>query len=186
MSEALVFGTIGFWIATSIMFFFVCLCICNEKELHDIGAFLFLAVFFNVVYFCGNSESLNKCGIYLFNNPLTLFEIVFGYFLAGTVWSVVKWYFFLLNKRDEYIQHIKDFIPNNIVKKPYPPCVPVVSDYKRAIITWMIYWPFSMVCTILNDPVRRMFNFIYYKIHDYMQSMSDKMFESYVEKEKKD
>lgn len=182
-SEFLVFGTLWFWSAALITFFLVCLCI-SQEDLHEIIASGILLVFLCSLYFCGNSLFFNKCWVYLISHPLVFFGLVLGYFLIGTIWSVVKWYFFLLNKRDKFLEDKKQWDSSNHAR-PLFASVPEVRYYKKSILTWMTYWPFSMVWTLLDDPVRRAFNLIYYKIADFMQGISNRVFTPYVDPENK-
>jgi hypothetical protein len=54
--------------------------------------------------------------------------------------------------------------------------IPDVSENKAALIRWMTYWPFSFALTMLNDPVRRLFEFIYEKIGAKLQEIADRAF----------
>jgi len=53
---------------------------------------------------------------------------------------------------------------------------PLVSRNKGRIVAWMTYWPWSGLWTLINDPVRRTFRFLYRRISTTLQRMSDKMF----------
>lgn len=55
---------------------------------------------------------------------------------------------------------------------------PLVSDHKARILTWMSYWPWSCLWTLLNDPIRKLFKHIYYRIKGTLQKMSDRVFRS--------
>lgn len=118
------------------------------------------------------------------DNPGTIVAVIVGWFLAGTVWSVVKWYFFCLNIRDKYLAWSADqstppsasdvrywAAKQDLIEFP-----PQAIQQKEQIITWMVYWPFSATWTLLNDPVRRLFNMIYRKISKALQEISDKVF----------
>jgi len=54
--------------------------------------------------------------------------------------------------------------------------MPLVRNHKGRIIAWMSYWPWSLFWTILNDPIRRLFRRIYYKIKSFLQGISEKVF----------
>jgi hypothetical protein len=40
----------------------------------------------------------------------------------------------------------------------------------------MAYWPWSLLWTVLNDPVRKSCRVIYHYIHDYLQEISNNAF----------
>lgn len=48
-----------------------------------------------------------------------------------------------------------------------------VRDNKARILAWMSYWPASMLWTIINDPVRRFFEFVYENVGGYLQKIAD-------------
>ncbi len=54
--------------------------------------------------------------------------------------------------------------------------IPNVRENKAAIIRWMTYWPFSLVYTLLNDPVRRLFEFLYEQIGTKLQTIANHAF----------
>jgi hypothetical protein len=54
--------------------------------------------------------------------------------------------------------------------------VPQVRSHKMEIYVWIAYWPWSFVWTIVNDPVRKIFNKIYNAIHGWLQSISNHYF----------
>jgi hypothetical protein len=53
---------------------------------------------------------------------------------------------------------------------------PTAADNKGRIIGWMAFWPFSVVGTFLNDPVRRLFNFLFRHFKTLYQKMADHVF----------
>lgn len=53
---------------------------------------------------------------------------------------------------------------------------PRVRNNKRRILTWMVYWPWSMFWTVLNDPVKRLFKYIYAKMKAVYQKIVDRAF----------
>lgn len=54
--------------------------------------------------------------------------------------------------------------------------IPDVTENKAAIIRWMTYWPFSMLYTLLNDPVRRLFEWVYESVGVWLQGMANRAF----------
>lgn len=53
---------------------------------------------------------------------------------------------------------------------------PRAADNKSRIVSWMSFWPCSMIGTLLNDPVRRLCNFLFTSFKALYQQMSDAVF----------
>jgi len=53
---------------------------------------------------------------------------------------------------------------------------PSVSRNKGLIISWMTYWPLSGLWTLINDPIRRIFKFLYHRITTLLSTMADSVF----------
>jgi hypothetical protein len=53
---------------------------------------------------------------------------------------------------------------------------PEAAKHKAAITEWIAFWPMSLTWTVLNDPVRKIVNYIFSRIKGTFQKMSDKMF----------
>jgi len=54
---------------------------------------------------------------------------------------------------------------------------PSASRCKSQIITWMTYWPWSALWTLINDPVRRFFCWVYEQLSGTLQAISDRAFQ---------
>lgn len=50
---------------------------------------------------------------------------------------------------------------------------PKASKNKSRITAWACYWPFSFIGTLLNDPVRRLFNFLFNQFKALYQHLAD-------------
>ncbi|KKM93267.1 hypothetical protein LCGC14_1210040 [marine sediment metagenome] len=129
---------------------------------------------------------------WLIKNPLRTALCVGGYFVTGALWSVGKWWFFVRNKRDKYNERRRDFISANDLEfsAAIPPehqkdfkrhmkfdsygGMPDARAHKSRILTWMTYWPWSMVWTLINDPIKKLFRMIYRRL----QRVYDKISES--------
>ena len=58
---------------------------------------------------------------------------------------------------------------------------PRATKNKSRITAWAAFWPFSFLGTLLNDPVRRLFNFLFDWFKSLYQKMSDRVFAKDVE-----
>ena len=54
--------------------------------------------------------------------------------------------------------------------------IPKVSDNKARVTGWIVWWPWSALWTILNDPIRRLANAIYNQLQDAYQALADRVF----------
>ena len=71
----------------------------------------------------------------------------------------------------------RDIVYNNV----YAGKRPQASENKGRIVSWMSLWPCSVIGTLLNDPVRRLFNYLFNSFKALYQRMSDRVFAKDVE-----
>jgi hypothetical protein len=141
---------------------------------------------------------LNKITVlpYLKEHYAFCLQFVGVYLLAGVIWSFTKWFLFLMKfrgkfreEKDKFLVHYKlpagTSIPDELreafireiryvkVNGQYLHIVPSASDFKAKIIAWMAFWPCSMIGFVLNDPVRRLFNYIFLYLKGSYQKMAD-------------
>lgn len=119
------------------------------------------------------------------NHPLLAVACAGGYVLLGIGWSFGKWYFFVLNMRDKHLEAVarlkgllahrgKAFARDVNRRTGYEK--PVAKEHKGRILTWMIYWPWSLVWTILNDPIKKFFKYIFRKLQATYQRIADRAY----------
>jgi hypothetical protein len=125
--------------------------------------------------------------VWIHTNPADVAFCVAAYFVLGAMWGVVKWYFWLQKTKrmliafnNEHPSWKEDDLAHAIyvagIGGDFPPNV---SYHKAKIMGWMMLWPASMVWTMLNDPVRRIFEEIYDRIGGGLQAMSDRVFRDF-------
>ena len=176
----LIFGTVWFWIllvvSAGLIIWFLESAL-DETEDYGGGLFstLTIAAVFALYYFFGSREDVQAFFIYIKDNPGFALARVGIYIGIGLVWSIFKWYFFLQNKK-EYL--LKKFEENK--SERWSPIserdIPKAANNKNRIITWMSYWPLSAFWTLINEPVKKLFKFIYSKIESLYEKMSDSTF----------
>jgi hypothetical protein len=125
-----------------------------------------------------------------------------AYVGVGVLWSFVKWFSFLMSFRDQFRELKGQFLtkqgldPNGQVPEEFASQFkdwmiqksvygisfqmrnlerPKASDNKSRILAWMSLWPFSVVGTVLNDPIRRLFNFLFNQFKALYQKMADRV-----------
>lgn len=155
--EYIAIGTVGFWALLGL----IAICISEALDTDHPGIATIMAV--------GTVVGLWFLGFYprdwIANHPFEFLMYIAEYVVAGGVWALIKWYFWLVKIR-QYIETLQaDRDPNirgALQSRGYPTSFPVnVSDHKSKIIGWMTLWPASMVWTVLHDPVKWIFETLY-------------------------
>ena len=59
--------------------------------------------------------------------------------------------------------------------------MPIGSENKSGIIAWISYWPLSLLATLLNNPFRRLFEYVYSLVANAYDKISQRHFKSLVE-----
>lgn len=143
---------------------------------------------------------------WIVHNGYTLLGYVAIYLVLGVLYGFIRWYFYLLNRRDEYgklrevelnrwlssqnryadisspaaAAEFKDYIfsRNSSYRNDYPPHP---RNHKARITTWMAYWPFSALWTFTHEPLYRLYNWIRERTMSIYTRMSRKVFGGFSE-----
>jgi hypothetical protein len=138
---------------------------------------------------------------YLIEHPFFSVIAPVVYLILGPAWIRIKWGSFtsdiarkvndwkLLHKDEKFDDEGRrndrngEVRPNNLHKAAAVylslKSIPLkVGDYKGLLFGWLFFWPVSLAWTVLNDPLRRIFNFIYDRCAVMLQEVSDKAFAS--------
>jgi hypothetical protein len=128
-----------------------------------------------------------------------------AYVGVGVVWSFIKWYSYLLNFRDKFRAHKEAFLVKRGLDPKTTSNIPTgmmedfesyirsaaswsdrhlfntltrprAAENKSRIVSWMSLWPCSVIGTVLNDPVRRLFNFLFQHFKALYQKLADHVF----------
>jgi hypothetical protein len=195
MLELFVIGTFWFWalIIAEIILLFVFI----ENE-NGIGATVSLIIFGCLLQFCGNVDLIG----FVMSNPLSILAVVGAYFALGAFWGAVKWWIFCRDRKEEYDDAKAEFLAAK--GHPGAKVVPVelraewkellegraysrgrtladtprVRDNKARVMRWMTFWPVSLIWSLINDFVKRVFRTIYQKIAGILQQIADNVFGS--------
>jgi hypothetical protein len=130
------------------------------------------------------------------------------YVLIGVAWSLVKWRVHLSEKMDifddisskyaydndwagykAYLQTQWDVLNFNDMhvsligaktnKDIAARIIPKAEHNKALIISWMLYWMLSMLATLLNNPLRKLFNYLYSVLSGTFDRMSANVVRKY-------
>lgn len=149
-----------------------------------------------------------------------------AYLVVGIVWSFIKWFSYLHNFKDKFLDAKREFLVEHNLPSDTSLTEEFLEDFedksekkyaeeyaeyqantsrdhfskftspsrkhiyfdksllqrplavhnKNKIVAWMSLWPFSMVGTLINDPVRRMFTFLFNQLRATYQRISDHVF----------
>jgi len=111
---------------------------------------------------------------WIHDNPWILLKYFALYIVVGMVWSMGKYYFIL--KRIRKIVKEKRKYYDGMVDKPktfkeylhqgrsYDDDSHRFEDTATKLVFWASFWPTSMFWTILNDPIKKLFNFLIYDV----------------------
>jgi len=114
---------------------------------------------------------------FIVNDPLKAIWITGAYFLVGFVYMYVKWAFVAHRaSNDKALWNGKD-VGNRYYYNGSSKSIPFkVSEWKSELLTWFSLWPFSAAWTLLNDPIRIIFDTVYAWSSKRLQSISDSFF----------
>ncbi len=125
---------------------------------------------------------------YIFHNPLYSLAIAAAYVCIGIIWLLIKWMSYTSLLKTAYQDYKAKWFterpstdPTNLIKFEsnveikFGFKVPTkestneeywafVSKHKGSMYMWTIAWPFSLLGTFFDDPVRRLWRFIYSKV----------------------
>lgn len=66
--------------------------------------------------------------------------------------------------------------PSDNVSEEHRTLIPTAAGYKSRIVQWMVFWPWSALWTLLNDPLRRLFNYIFTYLRATYQRIAIKVY----------
>ena len=165
-AAALAFGTIGFWLFISTMAVLMLTCINFQK---GAGA---------TIVFIGTMLGLQFLGGidiwgYVIHNKMTILYYVLGYAAFGVATSVFKWWRYVRNNVEKYLEAKAEYQSDNgnltdwaryrdqgrynAIKFIFEP---VARRHKAVITMWITYWPLVLLWTLINDPVRKAIIFL--------------------------
>jgi hypothetical protein len=146
-----------------------------------------------VLQFCSTVQPLS----FAYHHPVHALIIAGGYFAIGSIWIILKWFSHVYKIRDQFNAIKQDcinqlnqdyFLADGSLtedgkKKVYRIAairlqerdLPLqVSEHKGEIYMWWLCWPLSSFWTVLNDPITRLWNFVYSLFGNWMQRISDR------------
>lgn len=186
-------GTVWFWLLLFIDFCVITALVENESGVWATIVFIGSLFGLNFLWKLPIVDSVKA-------NPGHTGLLILSYFAIGVVWSIVKWYFYVHNKMVKYNDFKAKFLATNKADGMTPELAakfmdhlvnnydaraegidgtaPAAREHKAALTRWGTYWPFSIIGTLLNDVVRRTWEYIYETLQTTYQRMSEAIFKS--------
>lgn len=187
--DLIILGSFWFWILLAALLVEVTI-LCEQN--HGLAAFVSIAAFTMLLQLFGNFDILG----YIWQNPLYIFGYAILYYLIGISYSIFKWKLFCNNKRDKYNAIKNKFLKSNNISGTAIPQHLIkewnwelhcevnsddLNEYKNGIqfhnyieqcITWALYWPCSLLWTLLDDPLRKLFTYTINQIKNIYDSIA--------------
>ena len=185
--EFFILGGIWFWLLTGL---FVVLLLWEIHSEKAIAAGVTIAVYLAALHLFGNANFFSYVG----ENPAVLYIGLPAFFAIGTVWIFIKWFLYVNRHATRYKEMrlewlkgegltdatINTKVPDKL-KKKWSRQVANFANYRRGsqkplprenkgkIITWGVFWPLSMLWSIIDEPWR----YIYDLISGWLHGISD-------------
>lgn len=113
--------------------------------------------------------------MWVWHNLANIAKFFLAYFLAGSLWCVAKWYFYMLKVRDKVVAD-KD-------GKKIRPYGTYAKQNKARITSWIGHWPLSMIGFFFGDFLKRIGINLYRAISGLLDRISNSVFADFEEDE---
>jgi hypothetical protein len=173
MTTFFLIGTFWFWSLVIITFVLLSIFVNKEKSSGTLATTIFL-LSLGAFFYMGNQELFFEFIDFVKNSPFAFLGYVVGYVFIGAIWSVVKWYFFLVEVKNYYLERKQRHSDASLV-------IPLAKNYKSTIIMWMSYWIVSIYWTFLKEFVTGIWNKVYIHLGGLYDKMSNRIFKDVVE-----
>lgn len=175
---ALIFTGAWFWILTAFVFALLVWEVATERS---VKAVFTIALYILIIHLFGDAALFSMLKMH----PELVYIGVPAFFVLGAVWSLAKWWLFVKREALEYREYrmsylisngisdatLDTIVPDHLKGRICEAKKPLARMHKNRIITWMVYWPFSMVWTILDEPWRLIYEFmsrVFQRISDHV------------------
>jgi len=190
MFEIFAVGTIWFWILICTIVVVELLCAANNAFYGGIG----FIVGFGVVFAFGGA--LTELGSFIYAHPFITIGYAAAYLAIGFLWTFVKWWRYVAKRQEPYNKARAEFVKYHDLDPDEPIDKALLDSFRISfgrgklfelqsltveenmvlVCDWILFWPFSMVVTLLDDPMRKLivlgivlFKSVYKKIGNSVQ-----------------
>ncbi len=161
MITFLAIGTIWFYVLT-FAYIGIMMGILEDEELTSIASSITTVIFLALLFFFGCRTELTDIAMWIGNHPLESIGVILLYFIAGIVWSLIKWKFFLVDLVAKQTEG------SSVYKTDFR-----LSKNKSRIINWMSYWPFSLTWNLVNRPIKSAYKRIFVLVSRTYERMAE-------------
>lgn len=179
-------GTFWFW-ALCVIAWFAIGFLQHEEE--GFWATVVVIATLLILQFLGDVKVFN----FVWHHPIYTVLFVLAYVFAGTVWSFAKWTLHNLKekeRRDDYggFQLPKrgdDWTDERYeaeIKNALDRIKPKPREHKAEIVRWMMFWPWSIIWTLLDDIVYRAFRYIFELFQHVYEHITDWVYRDEIKK----
>ena len=175
MFEALVYGTVWFWIFVTFVGIVFTSYIFTENGTSATWVFIISGL---VYFFGGGKEVILSLLDMILSNPGKILGYTAAYLGLGLIYSFWKWTRFCIEKRDRDIKYAQKYNTDKSIQRLY------AKDHKGDIIRWVSYWPLSFILTLLDDPLRKLINRIVSMFDGVYDKLSESVYRDVVTKTK--
>lgn len=184
--ELFILGGVAFWILSSVMFLLLLWAASDDRAA---ASGLLVAGYLAAIYLLGNAATVSM------PDPWVFYIGIPAYLAVGTLWGIGKWYLYVSRQVMSYKEHRQEFLINSGIAHATMDMVvpanlkakwrnmghrygglhgrPVARQNKRRIISWMCFWPTSIIWSVIDEPWRRIYN----AIASLLQRISDSIYE---------
>jgi len=148
-----------YWMGGLFLLFMVDVALCESDEF-TWGTVLLMAGVALTAWLGGDINPFT----YLWHNFAEIVKFFAFYFAIGGLWSIVKWYFYLLKLRDRMLNTTavgKKMRTSPEGMRNVRPDASYAANNKGRIMGWIGHWPFSVIGTFLGDFIKRIVTSIY-------------------------
>lgn len=76
---------------------------------------------------------------------------------------------------------ISSFDESKSIEEVIEKITPIGIEHKAKIVSWISYWPLSLIGTLLNDPFRRFFEWIYESVSGVYDKITQRLKSKYIQ-----
>lgn len=197
LGTLLIFGTFWFWgFAAVVTVVAVCLLWNMEDDIpshEDYSANLGATGFFLLIFLALQFMSDIKPFTFIWTNPTAAIVCVLAYGAIGAGWSLIKWWNYLREKARKYktlraewessksvngtpASSWDRYLQNHSFNIRFIDGKPIIDNHKSLFMHWIMYWPYSLVWTLISDPITKMVKAIYEALSGVYTRMAEKAF----------
>lgn len=128
-------GTFWFWILIVFDIILMFILVSSEKKVAATVSLILSILFFNFI-------SQVPIFRYIMEHPKDIILYIVIYFIIGLIWSIIRYYFKLLELKKEYLAYKARFPEAN---------KPIFENTVSNCAFWMVYWPINLIWFIASD-----------------------------------